>query len=325
MRVLSLLFAFGLYLLAKPALAADVSFEPGIGVLPTVIILEGEIQSGDEKKFREISLKLPKATVILNSEGGSLSPALEIGRLIRVAGYETIVLDRHTCASACALIWLAGYPREVIGQGQVGFHAAYRDNQGKLEEVGAANALIGSYLTSLGLPTRAVLFATTAPPDRILWLTDPEGKFSGIDYNYYPNESTPRPSENAQESSKPLLWQEQSNEQMQNIRTKKLISSLSRSGEKWTKLPSFRNVYYDPASLIKIRSKRTVWILSDFTHSNDEKITYELNQTEVDCKKSLYRVVRSVNNLRDIPRNSKFFEPAPGSNEKAKLLRICSI
>lgn len=323
-RVLSLLFAVSLYLFSEPALAADVSFEPGTGVLPTIIVVEGEIQPGDDKKFRQISLKLPKATVILNSEGGSLSPALEIGRLIRVAGYETIVLDGQTCASACALIWLAGYPREIIGQGQVGFHAAYRDNQGKLEEVGAANALIGSYLNSMGLPTRAVLFATTAPPDRILWLSDPEGRLSGIDYNHYPNNPS-EPSENVQENSERLLWQEQSSEQLQSIRTRNLISSLSRSGEKWTKIPQFRNAYYDQNSLTINRGRRNLWILFDFSSRDEGKITYELNQVEVDCKKGLYRSKRTVNNINDFPRNYKFSEPAPGSNEKAMLVRICSL
>ncbi len=111
-------------------------------------------------------------------------PALEIGRIVRIAGYSTLVLPNTSCTSACALIWLAGKKR--ILDGRVGFHAAYRDTEGRLQESGAANALIGNYMTQLGLPAKAILFATAAPPDRILWLTAESRGNAGIEFEVPP-------------------------------------------------------------------------------------------------------------------------------------------
>lgn len=145
-----------------------------------VIQLTGEIKSGDEERFRALSLQHPKAVVQLQSPGGALAPALEIGRIIRIAGYSTVVLQNDTCVSACALIWLGGRVRYL--DGRVGFHAAYRDNEGLLQESGAANALIGNYMTLLGLPSKAVVFATAAPPDKVLWLDAANKELSGIDF-----------------------------------------------------------------------------------------------------------------------------------------------
>lgn len=158
-----------------------------------IISIEGDIGPGDVERFRQISLRYPKAVVELSSDGGAVMPAIEIGRTLRIAGYGTYVPQGSVCASACALIWLAGTPRLLVGQ--VGFHAAYRDNDGKPEESGAANALVGNYLTLLGLPAKAILFATTAPPDRVLWLTNANREQTGIDFISPQTMPTKRPAQ----------------------------------------------------------------------------------------------------------------------------------
>lgn len=317
MRLWFFLCALQLFIAAPTVRAADINFEKDPETSVWVIYIEGDITHGDEKKFRDISLNLKSAIVVLNSDGGSLSPALEIGRIIRVAGYDTVVLDKSVCASSCALIWLAGVDRGVLGSGRVGFHAAYRDNQGRLEEVGAANALIGGYLTSLGLPTKAILFATSAPPDGILWLTDVGSKESGIDYNHYdqPDNSLTK-SENLA-SVYPKQPAPSSN--------RDLIVSLSRSGEKWTKLWGFRNAYYDASSIIIERSKRQAWILYDYSHQDHNGKKYEIKLTEVDCKNGRLRVNRTVTVDRDSKGYSGFYEPAPGSTDKALMMAICAV
>jgi hypothetical protein len=147
-----------------------------------VIWVSGEIENGDEIAFRRLSVEHEEAIVILDSAGGKLMPAIEIGKIIRLAGYATMVGDDFVCTSSCALIWLAGDPRYLEPQGKVGFHASYRDNEGKLEETGVGNAIIGHYLSLLNLPQRAVVFATTASPAEITWLTDNNTRQSGIDY-----------------------------------------------------------------------------------------------------------------------------------------------
>lgn len=151
-----------------------------------VIIIEGEIVAGDDVKFRDLSVRFPKAFVALNSIGGAIAPAFEIGRQIRLRGYVTAVLDGDSCTSACALIWLAGSPRLIQGKGRLGFHASYRDEGGRLVETGVGNAMVGHYLSQLNLPERAVIFATRASPYEINWLDESNRNSAGIDFRSFP-------------------------------------------------------------------------------------------------------------------------------------------
>lgn len=160
-----------------------------------VILISGVIVEGDEERFRELSIQHPKAVVGLSSQGGQLVPALEIGRLVRLRGYETIVLDGDTCASSCALIWMAGSKKTLVDGARLGFHASYLDNRGRRVESGAANALIGRYLTQLNYSEDTVLFATLASPDEIWWLDDTTKELSGIAYVVHSGQrkTTPTP------------------------------------------------------------------------------------------------------------------------------------
>lgn len=85
------------------------------------------------------------------------------------------------CASACALAWLGGTKRFMSRSSRVGFHAAYRETSGVTTESGMGNALVGAYLNSLGLPTRAVAYITAAAPDSMQWLTQNDAISVGIE------------------------------------------------------------------------------------------------------------------------------------------------
>ena len=52
---------------------------------------------------------------------------------------------------------------------RIGFHAAFNPETG--QETGVGNALIGSYLSQIGLPDRAVIYVTQASPQSMTWLT----------------------------------------------------------------------------------------------------------------------------------------------------------
>lgn len=145
------------------------------------IVIIGEITAADARKFKQEAGKHDQALVLLESEGGSVSAAIEIGEAVRLKGFTTAVINGSTCNSACGLIWLAGTPRTLSRSGRVGFHAAYAEVSGRQTESGVANAMVGRYLTLLNLPERAVLFATTAPPSKLSWLTSENYKSTGID------------------------------------------------------------------------------------------------------------------------------------------------
>ena len=180
-------FAFTLAsCLALPAstFAADIEAEPprenGDAAF---IVITGEIKSGDDEKFRKIAAEYSDALVLLNSDGGMIRPAMDIGRTIKLRGYKTAIYKTDSCASACALIWIAGSKRVIFEGGEVGFHASYLDTDGTKLETGVGNALVGHYLSQLGFAEKTVVFATLAPPDKILWLNEKTASMSGIDFD----------------------------------------------------------------------------------------------------------------------------------------------
>jgi hypothetical protein len=77
----------------------------------TRISFRGEIGRGDEQRFRAIANRVPDDAVVvvaLASPGGDVDPAVAIGLMVRECGFMTMVWSSAGCASACALIWLAG-------------------------------------------------------------------------------------------------------------------------------------------------------------------------------------------------------------------------
>jgi hypothetical protein len=150
-----------------------------------IVEISGEILLGDNIKFRDTLIPIVKQhdgkddiTIVLDSKGGDLRVALAIGTVINGMGYSTFVVSNTTCVLACALIWLGGKPRLVGSKAHIGFHSAY--NATTDEVSGGANALVGMYLSRLGLSARAVYYLTNTPPDQIEWLTMAKAKEYGI-------------------------------------------------------------------------------------------------------------------------------------------------
>jgi hypothetical protein len=162
-----------------------------------VILVSGRIVQGDSQRFANTALATNDALVVLLSEGGALMESLNIGRAIRIKGFTTYVPDHAECASACALIWLAGVKHVMSSTARVGFHAAYIDESGVKAVTSSGNALVGSYLNTLGLPDKAILYLTAAAPDSVLWLTPTKATEMGISVAVYDTETAPNPSPQA--------------------------------------------------------------------------------------------------------------------------------
>jgi hypothetical protein len=144
--------------------------------LPLISIV-GDIEPNDADTFRARTYPLGKAAVVLTSAGGNLVAALRIGEMVKAKRFPTVVTDY--CMSACTSIWLAGSPRTMTRNARIGFHQAY---SGATRQVsGSGNALVGSYLTRLGLGYAAVFYATSAGPDEMKWLTPEDARQVGID------------------------------------------------------------------------------------------------------------------------------------------------
>jgi hypothetical protein len=197
MKFLSTLRAYWLLcvcisLISYPSVAAEVKKVIGKNGDPDLILIKGEIIRGDEKSFKDIALKTESAIVVFNSPGGLLRPALEIGKIIRIKGFSTAVLGSD-CTSACAIAWLAGQPRMLSKKSGVGFHAIYiEDEGGKKIPTGVGNALVGSYLSNLGLNDSVVAFVSEASPDEIKWLTKEDADKIGLPVSILSNKNGAR-------------------------------------------------------------------------------------------------------------------------------------
>lgn len=144
------------------------------------IWIVGDIEEGDLAKFRRLAIAYDDAVVSLASNGGLVAEAIEIGKIIRIKGYDTFVAYDEPCNSACALVWLAGRSRYLEEGGKVGFHATYVEANGVKRETGVGNAIVGSYLAQLNLSEQAVAFATSAGPDHLNELTVENAASVGI-------------------------------------------------------------------------------------------------------------------------------------------------
>src|SRR5262245_41610209 len=96
------------YLAATPADAAEFVRKSAVKGGPDVITITGEILKDDDKKFYEIVYGLKDVSIVVNSKGGRIQAAARIGVYIRQKNWETRLLNRSVCNSACTLIFLAG-------------------------------------------------------------------------------------------------------------------------------------------------------------------------------------------------------------------------
>ena len=161
--------------------SASITLKKGSGTNDDHISISGEINNGDAEKFKEIALRSAKAIVYLEGPGGDLGVAIRIGRLVNALGYMTAVKDTK-CASACALIWVAGHFKFLSPNAQVGFHLpAYKEENKKVSKnIGVVYALTGAYLANLGFPEPFVAYMLDTDNDQIKWLTRGNAKFFGV-------------------------------------------------------------------------------------------------------------------------------------------------
>lgn len=111
---------------------ADVEVRPFRPGDPDSLILSGEIKSSD---VVELTKLLPQYKIIsLNSPGGDVSAAMNIGRLLRRYNSIAMVDYNQACVSACVLV-LAGSTFRMI-KGKIGIHRPYlsQDNATTVDE-----------------------------------------------------------------------------------------------------------------------------------------------------------------------------------------------
>jgi len=118
----------------------------------------------------------PEFEVKLNSEGGSVDAAIEIGRMLRELDAIIVVEKDGQCLSSCVLILAGGTTRGMYGR--IGIHRPYFETPNKSPtsaEVSAAmarvRAKIASYLSGMNVDRTLADDMIKTPPEKIHFLT----------------------------------------------------------------------------------------------------------------------------------------------------------
>lgn len=141
--------------------------------------LELLTQSISYKHDVEAALKTKlKLRVLVNSRGGRVTTAMQIGRLIR--SESGIVAVDNDCLSSCIFILIGGIERQV--RGRIGIHRLFLDTGVKsttalpssIEIKTAIDKLIAdadAYVDEMNIPRRIIDDITSVPSDSIRMLT----------------------------------------------------------------------------------------------------------------------------------------------------------
>ena len=138
-----------------------------------LLVAQGEIKEGDDRRLHEFVAKLPAQTKLfaigLDSPGGDLREGVYLANSIHSTGLPTIVSSRGMCASACFLMFAAGSTRMASINARIGVHSASADG----EDNGPAQAvttLMARQAAEFGVPPSIIGKMVTTPPDDMTWL-----------------------------------------------------------------------------------------------------------------------------------------------------------
>jgi SPOR domain len=193
---------FSFLLAMTRAHAANIEVVPLGTNKPSLVNISGTIDLDDRDVFLRKIGSLTNAIVAFDSDGGSLIAGLQIGETIRLKNFATLVPDGARCASSCALAWLGGTRRFMGRRAQIGFHAAYNGETGKVTSTG--NALVGAYLNKIGLPYDAVVYITSASPEALTWLSKSDAEKLGIEVSLFSAPAKSTTSQNPRMPSGPI-------------------------------------------------------------------------------------------------------------------------
>ncbi|NNU81798.1 hypothetical protein HMH01_15280 [Halovulum dunhuangense] len=151
----------------------------GIG---DALLLNGPVTPGDADRLAAhlASLAAPPEAIALNSPGGVVAEALAMGRQIRQAGADTVMLPGMFCLSSCPYILAAGDARRVSRGAAVGMHQHYYDAPGfmpvflAVEGIQHGQGLTMEYLIEMGVDPALMRHSLNTPPEEIYLLVEEE-------------------------------------------------------------------------------------------------------------------------------------------------------
>ena len=124
--------------------------------------------------------------MLLDSPGGSVDDALDIGRLVREQGLSTEVSNGGLCASSCPLIFASGETRIAGQEAAIGVHQIYAAALSAspvdalsvagvaMADAQSATAEITRHLGEAGVDAALWLHALETPPDQLYYFSPEE-------------------------------------------------------------------------------------------------------------------------------------------------------
>jgi hypothetical protein len=112
-------------------------------------------------------------TVVLNSPGGSVGDALQMGRLIRARGFATEVEKDKICVSSCPLVFVGGVKRAAGANAIIGVHQVFAPDAAEaarhdtMSEAQRVSARCQRYLADMGVDLKMWVHAMETPKDRL--------------------------------------------------------------------------------------------------------------------------------------------------------------
>lgn len=153
-----------------------------------VLRLTGTIDPGAAERFEQEIAQRGEyvSTVLLDSPGGSVDDALEMGRLILEKELDTLVPDGALCASSCPLVFAAGHERIAGRDAAIGVHQIYAAALSAspvdalsvagvaMADAQSATARITRHLSEAGVDAALWLHALETPPDQLYYFSPEE-------------------------------------------------------------------------------------------------------------------------------------------------------
>lgn len=150
------------------------------------LLLTGTIAPGDGARLKKLLTerigtwegRLPE--VILNSPGGSVSDALELGRALRDTGLDTRMRETDICLSACPYLFAGGVERRAEAGARIGVHQHYFGENTLLpaftavSDIQRGQGAVMRYLDEMGVDPMMMAPGLATPPDEIYLLLPEE-------------------------------------------------------------------------------------------------------------------------------------------------------
>lgn len=175
-------------LCAAPAMAQDVTQDMErhgsfiiMGQEAEFAILAGDITANTPLEFKTVLSRQPNLkTLVLSSDGGSVTGGLLLADEIHLRGINTYIPPTYGCHSACSYIFLSGAAR--LDQGELGVHQFY----GGEDSQASAQFLVSDILDILSrfdTPQEVISRMLRTPSDDMYIFTQVEVDRLGINRN----------------------------------------------------------------------------------------------------------------------------------------------